>query len=100
MLTTGVEIVQNMAFTFNFDIPLQTEEINYKENKDDNVKDVDLKCSVRECIQYSLLIPAMFANNASRLTLLFIFFNYAHAPNYTLSYQLCERINQVYVWVS
>ncbi|KAK7148438.1 hypothetical protein R3I93_012692 [Phoxinus phoxinus] len=34
-----------MAFTFNFDIPLQTEETNDKENKDDNAKDVDLKCS-------------------------------------------------------
>lgn len=44
----------------------------------------------------------MFANNATRLTLIFFFFimleKYnAHAPNYTLSYQLCERINQVYV---
>lgn len=34
-----------MAFTFNFDIPLQTEETNDKENKDDNAKYVDLKCS-------------------------------------------------------
>ncbi|XP_056089132.1 histidine protein methyltransferase 1 homolog [Rhinichthys klamathensis goyatoka] len=34
-----------MAFTFNFDIPLQTEETNDKENKDGNAKDVDLKCS-------------------------------------------------------
>jgi len=58
VLTTGIEIVQNMAFTFNFDIPLQTEETNDKENKDGNGKDVDLKCSVRKCI-ISLLIPAI-----------------------------------------
>jgi len=57
VLTTGIEIVQNMAFTFNFDIPLQTEETNDKENKDGNGKDVDLKCSVRKCI-ISLLNPA------------------------------------------
>ncbi|XP_050982158.1 histidine protein methyltransferase 1 homolog [Labeo rohita] len=34
-----------MAFSFNFDIPLQTDETNDKENKDDKAKDVDLKCS-------------------------------------------------------
>lgn len=39
-----------MAFNFNFDIPLQTDETNDKENKDDKAKDVDLKCSVREFI--------------------------------------------------
>lgn len=55
-----------MAFSFNFDIPLQTEEeTNDKEKKDDNSKDVHLKCSVREFI-ISLLNPAIFANNATR----------------------------------
>lgn len=46
-----------MAFSFNFDIPLQTDETNDKENKDDKAKDVDLKCSVREYI-ISFLKPA------------------------------------------
>ncbi|XP_056326867.1 histidine protein methyltransferase 1 homolog [Danio aesculapii] len=34
-----------MAFSFNFDIPLVTEETDDKENKGDKAKDVDLKCS-------------------------------------------------------
>ncbi|XP_067276938.1 histidine protein methyltransferase 1 homolog [Pseudorasbora parva] len=34
-----------MAFSFNFDIPLPTEETNYKENNDANAKDVALKRS-------------------------------------------------------
>ncbi len=43
-----------MAFSFNFDIPLQTDETN---DKDDKVKEGNLTFSVREFI-ISLLKPA------------------------------------------
>ncbi|XP_059422038.1 histidine protein methyltransferase 1 homolog [Carassius carassius] len=34
-----------MAFSFNFDIPLHTDETNDKENKEDKAKEVNLNCS-------------------------------------------------------
>ncbi|KAK9964345.1 hypothetical protein ABG768_005528 [Culter alburnus] len=47
-----------MAFSFNFDIPLQTEEeTNDKEKKDDNSKDVHLKCS-----ESSVTVPTKMKN--------------------------------------
>lgn len=51
-----------MAFSFNFDIPLVTEETDDKENKGDKAKDVDLKCSVRSFI-ISLAISANAAQS-------------------------------------
>lgn len=48
-----------MAFSFNFDIPLNTEETTDKESIDDKAKDVEAKCSVGGIFTV-LLIPAKY----------------------------------------
>ncbi|XP_016084882.1 histidine protein methyltransferase 1 homolog [Sinocyclocheilus grahami] len=57
-----------MAFSFNFDIPLRTEETNDKENKDDKAKCVDLKCSeasatvskkIKDAVEHQLLLDPL-----------------------------------------
>ncbi|XP_059373317.1 histidine protein methyltransferase 1 homolog [Carassius carassius] len=57
-----------MAFCFNFDIPLQTEETNDKESKDDKAKDVHLKCSeasatfskkIKDAVEHQLLLDPL-----------------------------------------